>query len=37
MTVNFDTGETKFAKTQAEHDKYVEGVPGLVPGQDGTL
>jgi UPF0755 protein len=24
VTVNFDTGETKFAKTQAEHDKYVK-------------
>lgn len=24
VTVNYDTGETKFAKTQAEHDKYVK-------------
>ena len=24
VTVNFDTGETKFSKTQAEHDKYVK-------------
>ena len=30
VTVNFDTGETKFAKTQAEHDKIRGGVPGLV-------
>ncbi len=24
VTVNFDTGETKFSKTQAEHEKYVK-------------
>jgi UPF0755 protein len=24
VTVNFDTGETKFSKTAAEHQKYVE-------------
>jgi UPF0755 protein len=24
VTVNYDTGETKFSRTQAEHDKYVK-------------
>ena len=37
VTVNFDTGETKFAEDPGRARQVRAGVPGLVPGQGGPL
>ena len=37
VTVNFDTGETKFANTEAGLPQAAAGVPAVVPGQYGQV